>query len=150
MSATPASLLDVNVLVAAAWPSHHFHQIVHAWLAARPKLMWATCAFTQAAFLRLSSNPQAFRDAVNPSEALRALSVITRHRHHRYWAECPEIPQLALWSSLTITGYRQITDAYLLALAHHHEGKLVTLDRGIPELLATPAERKRWVELIKP
>lgn len=150
MGDTPASLLDVNVLAAAVWPSHQFHQTVHAWFAARPKLLWATCAFTQAAFLRLSSNPKVFRDAVGPLEAWRALSVIARHPQHRYWAECPGIPELTLWSSLTLTGHRQITDAYLLALAHHHRGRLVTLDRSIAELLSTAAERKLWVELIAP
>jgi predicted nucleic acid-binding protein len=28
-------------------------------------------------------------------------------------------------------GHQQITDAYLLALAIHHRGKLATLDQGI-------------------
>jgi len=41
-----------------------------------------------------------------------------------------------------------VTDAYLLALAQHHGGKLATLDRGVPELIAERGERSRWVELI--
>jgi len=31
-----------------------------------------------------------------------------------------------------LTGHRQLTDAYLLALAVAHEARLVTLDRRIP------------------
>jgi predicted nucleic acid-binding protein len=32
-----------------------------------------------------------------------------------------------------LTGHRQITDAYLVALAIHNKGKLATLDRGIQQ-----------------
>jgi predicted nucleic acid-binding protein len=32
------------------------------------------------------------------------------------------------------TGHQQITDAYLVALAIRHRGKLATLDRGIVQL----------------
>jgi len=31
-----------------------------------------------------------------------------------------------------LAGPRQVTDAYLLALATHHDGRLVTFDRSVP------------------
>ena len=31
-------------------------------------------------------------------------------------------------SALGVVGHRQVTDAYLLAVAHHHGAKLATLD----------------------
>jgi uncharacterized protein len=34
------------------------------------------------------------------------------------------------WSS--VLGSRQVTDVYLLALAVHHGGRLVTFDRAVP------------------
>ena len=50
-------LLDVNTLLALAWPNHQFHRPVVARLDQRPPPRWATCALTQLGFVRLSSNP---------------------------------------------------------------------------------------------
>lgn len=150
MSTTPVALLDVNVLLAAAWPDHQFHRAAQAWMGAHPDLQWASCAITQAGFVRLSCKASLMPQAATPAQAIALLGRIVRYAGHHYWAECPAIGDLALWPSLLIHGQRQITDAYLLALAHHHRGKLVTLDRGIPELLPKPSDRRRWVEVIPP
>jgi predicted nucleic acid-binding protein len=48
-------LLDVNVLLAMAWPNHQFHLAVVRRLESRPN-RWATCAITQLGFIRLSAN----------------------------------------------------------------------------------------------
>jgi uncharacterized protein len=40
-----------------------------------------------------------------------------------------------------LVGHRQVTDAYLLALAIKNKHKLVTFDSGIKQLLATDKER---------
>ncbi len=45
-------------------------------------------------------------------------------------------------------GHRQITDAYLLGLAIHRGGKLVTLDRGIRQIAGD--EFAGRVEIIEP
>ena len=50
-------LLDVNALLALAWPNHQFHRTVLSRLERRPAPEWATCALTQLGFVRLSSNP---------------------------------------------------------------------------------------------
>ena len=47
-----------------------------------------------------------------------------------------------------MVGHRQVTDAYLLALTQRHGGKLVTLDRGIVDLISEREQRVHWVELI--
>src|ERR1700719_2913940 len=47
-------LLDTNVLLALAWPSHEFHEAAHSWWTHSRK-RWATCALTELAFIRLSS-----------------------------------------------------------------------------------------------
>lgn len=150
MSNTACDLLDVNVLLAAAWPSHQFHAAAHRWLGKRRDRPWASCALTQLAFIRLSSNPKVFTNAATPGQALDILRHIVEQKNHVYWAECPSIPATEGWSLLTLTGHRQVTDAYLLTLAIHHGGHLATFDRGIPELLPSATERKRWVELIAP
>lgn len=150
MSSASCNLLDVNVLLAAAWPVHQFHAAAHRWLAVRRNKPWATCALTQLAFVRLSSNPKIFKDAVNPGQAVDLLGRITALKGHIFWSDCPSIPDATGWNELTLTGHRHLTDAYLLILAMRHGGRLATFDRGIPELLPTTAERKRWVELIAP
>lgn len=63
MSASPIWLLDVNALLALAWPPHRLHAAAHRWLAARPQDLWVTRAFTQTAFVRLSCNPRAVTEA---------------------------------------------------------------------------------------
>lgn len=150
MSTTPVALLDVNVLLAATWPDHRFHRPVQVWMAKHPRLQWSSCAITQSGLVRLSCNASVTAHPASPPEALTLLGRLTRHPGHQYWAECPAIGDLALWPTLLLRGQRQITDAYLLALAHHHGGRLVTLDRGIPELLPSAALRRRWVEVIPP
>ena len=47
-----------------------------------------------------------------------------------------------------LVGHRQVTDAYLLALAIKRKCKLVTFDSGLRQLLATEHERALHVELL--
>ncbi len=35
---------------------------------------------------------------------------------------------------LGVIGHRQVTDAYLVALARHHGGRVATLDKGLAAL----------------
>ena len=66
-----AALLDINVLLALAWPDHQHHAAAHGWFAQESRLGWATCAFTQLGFIRLSSNPAYTSGAVIPVETAR-------------------------------------------------------------------------------
>lgn len=97
----------------------------------------------------LSSNPKIIRDAVPPRDAVAMLGRLTALPEHKFWPDEPAVTDAAPFTSLALVGHRQVTDAYLLALALHHDGKLATLDRGVPELIAERAERARWVELVK-
>lgn len=55
------------------------------------------------------------------------------HPLHRFWP-C-DLPHLSVdWRG--VVGHRQVTDAYLAALARHHGGKLASLDRGLLALHA--------------
>ena len=64
----PKYLLDANVLLALAWPNHEFHETAHRWWTHSRK-RWATCALTELAFIRLSSNPEFTRHAFSPYKA---------------------------------------------------------------------------------
>lgn len=140
-----AALLDVNVLIALAWPQHVHHAAAHRWFAARGRGAWATCALTQLAFVRISSNPKIIDAAVAPTAANAALVQIASLSGHQYWENLPPPAGAAALSSVAVAGHRQVTDAYLIALAVHHRGRLVTFDKAVPALAAAlgnePASR---------
>jgi uncharacterized protein len=128
-------LLDVNVLIAAAWPVHGAHAKVQGWLAKYANEGWATCPLTELAFVRILSNPAFSPDALTPANALELLRANLGHPAHHFWPD--EISLVAALERLTprLAGHQQTTDAYLLGLAMHKKGRLVTMDGGLRELL---------------
>jgi toxin-antitoxin system PIN domain toxin len=128
------SLLDVNMLIALAWPSHVHHNVAQAWFSRNAANGWATCPLTQCAFVRISANRKIIPEAVTPQEALSLLRKIVGLKTHTFWKDDIGILHQQIPASLLV-GHRQITDAYLLGLAIHHGGQLVTLDGGVSDLL---------------
>jgi toxin-antitoxin system PIN domain toxin len=128
------ALLDVNMLIALAWPSHVHHRQAQAWFSANAAAGWATCPLTQCAFVRVSSNRKVIPEAVTPKEALALLGQIVGQRTHVFWPDDLGLPAEEV-SSMLLVGHRQVTDAYLLGLAIRHGGRLVTLDAGAAALL---------------
>jgi toxin-antitoxin system PIN domain toxin len=130
-----AFLLDVNVLVALAWPGHEDHERVQVWFGRNADLGWATCPFTESAFVRIISNPAFSPRAVSPQEALRALNINVKHPAHRFWAADIAFGEAVQRFQGRLVGHKQVADAYLLGLALHKQGKLATLDRSLVALL---------------
>ena len=128
------SLLDVNMLIALAWPSHVHHRTAHTWFGKNASQGWATCPLTQCGFVRISSNAKIIPDAVTPKNALALLNEIVKQATHTFWEDDIGILDKHIPSEYLV-GHRQITDAYLLGLAIQHHGRLVTLDRGLSALL---------------
>ena len=136
-------LLDVNVLLALAWPNHQYHADARSWFSRRHSFGWSTCALTELGFIRISSNPAFTEHARTPEEALHLLAALTAVKGHRYLGELPAPSELdRVWQS--VRGHRQTTDVYLAAVALHHDTKLGTFDH---KLFANPAVREA-VELI--
>jgi uncharacterized protein len=123
-------LLDANVLIALAWPKHEFHGRVGEWFARHSRSGWATCPFTQAAFVRVVSNPAFSADALTPENAVRLLETNLNLPNHQFWPNSISVPE-ALKRVGRLRGHQQISDAYLLGTAMHNQGKLATMDRGI-------------------
>ena len=67
------ALLDVNVLVALAWPNHLRHHAVRWWFNQQRLAGWATCPLTEAGFVRVSCNPSAVHHSVTPRDAIALL-----------------------------------------------------------------------------
>ncbi len=143
------SLLDVNMLIALAWPSHIHHQVAQSWFSRNAESGWATCPLTQCAFTRISSNRKIIPEAVTPKEALTLLNEIINMKTHTFWMDDISIVDKQIPTSLLV-GHRQITDAYLLGLAIHHGGQLVTLDGGVTDLLPSNSSHRDAIHVVSP
>jgi len=80
-----AFLLDVNVLIALAWKGHPDRRVAQGWFASNNKAGWATCPFTEAAFVRIISNPAFSPEAVLPLEALSLLTANLAGCRPAFW-----------------------------------------------------------------
>ena len=126
-------LLDGNVLVAIADAAHVHHEQASQWFAAG-KMPFATCPITQGTLLRMLLQ---FKAVPNVPAAVAFLRQLTAHKRHVFWPD--ELSYLAVeWKG--VMGQRQVTDAYLAALARHHGGRLATLDQGLAALHEDVAE----------
>lgn len=143
-----ACLLDLNVLLALAWPNHVHHRAAHAWFRDRSEEKFATCPLTQCGFVRLSSNPAFTPDAVSPQEALDLLGRITRMDRHAFWPDDLDLTGPESVPASLLLGHRQVTDAYLIGLAIQHRGRFATFDRGVVALLAPDDPRRHRIEVI--
>ena len=123
-------LLDVNLLVALAWPPHVHHAQAQEWFARKKKAGFRTCPLTETGFVRVSSNPKFTSDAVSPADALALLGRIASLPGHEFWPDDLRLAE-AIGAERPIAGHRQVTDAYLAALAAAHGGILATFDRGV-------------------
>ena len=128
-------LLDVNVLIALAWPEHNAHARVQTWFQQTAQAGWASCPFTQAGFVRILSNPAFSPNAVPPKEVIRLLGINTNHPGHRFWKDEITFAEAVQPFQAQFAGHQQATDAYLLGLAAHQSGKLATLDERMAALL---------------
>lgn len=124
------ALLDVNVLIALLDAAHAHHRTATQWLADHLKQGWASCPLTQNGCVRVLSQPS-YPGPLPAADVASRLAKAAAGPQHGFWADDVSLlePRLIAWERLL--GPRQITDAYLLALAVRHGGRLVTLDRGI-------------------
>jgi hypothetical protein len=80
------SLLDVDVLVALAWPNHAHHEAAHRRFDRHQRQGWATSSSTQTGFVRVSSNAGVLPDARSPREAIGLLREMVALPHHELWS----------------------------------------------------------------
>jgi toxin-antitoxin system PIN domain toxin len=125
-------LLDVNVLIALAWPNHLQHASAHKWFAREHSKGWGTCMVTQIGFVRVSSHP-AIEHHVSTQEAWRKLLEIVALPSHSFWTEpqdgCRNEAFLGTMPNTLTHGH--VTDGYLATVADLHGGKLATYDRQL-------------------
>ena len=119
------------MLIALLDPQHVHHDPAHHWFAQHSSAFWATCPLTQNGVLRILGHPRYPNRPGSPAAVMPLLIGLLSHPHHQFWADALS------WSATTairgdqVLAHGQITDVYLLALAVHHQGMLVSFDSCI-------------------
>lgn len=126
-----ATLLDINVLMALAWDTHPQFKAAERWFVSQ-RGRWASCPLTQLGFVRLSANPKIVSHAGNPRLANEALDKLLAAPRHEFWPDSLDLADEPRYAKLQ--GHNQFTDAYLLALAQRHKGRLATFDQAVASL----------------
>jgi len=124
------ALLDINVLLALLDSDHVDHRRAHDWLEAGIEHGWASCATTENGFVRIISQPR-YPSPISPAEAIDVLGRACDGGPHEFWSCDVSLLDAKLVDRSRLHGSRQVTDAYLLALATMHDGHLVTFDHSL-------------------
>ena len=124
------ALLDVNVLIALLDAAHVHHRRAREWFAANVEQGWASCPITENGCVRILSQPT-YPGHVAPAVAASMLRDATQTRHHTFFADDVSLLDEAAFAWRSLLTPRQLTDAYLLALAVRHKARFATLDERI-------------------
>jgi toxin-antitoxin system PIN domain toxin len=124
------SLLDINILLALMDSDHVQHDLVLDWFDSVADDGWASCAITENGFVRIISQP-GYANPITTSDALARISSATSDPSHHFWKCGVSLANPKAADPTKLFGPGQVTDAYLLALAVHHKGRFVTLDRRV-------------------
>ncbi len=119
-------LLDINILIALADPDHVHHGKAETFFLANHTRGWATCPITENGFVRILSSPSYPNGPDTTDGACVVLKQLCANAGHRFWPD-----DLSIRSSPKLPVSKHLTDHYLLSLAMHRQGKLVTLDQHI-------------------
>lgn len=138
------ALLDVNVLLALLDSDHVDHERARSWLDAEIAGGWASCAITENGFVRIISQPR-YPSPISPSEAVALLSGARGAGHHAFWPCAISLLDEDVVDASRVHGPRQVTDAYLLALAVAYDGRFVTFDRNIAPTAVRGAQNHHLV-----
>lgn len=140
-------LLDVNVWLALMDDAHLFSPRANQWYEAEQPAV-ASCPLTENGAVRIFSTASySTAHKVTPATAAKHLIDVCRRMDHVFW---PDDVSLRNPSQIDVTrlhGPRQITDAYLLALAVAHDGCLLTFD-GAVALSAVPGAKKKHLRVL--
>lgn len=109
---------------------HVDHVRTQAWAVDGLANGWASCAITENGFVRVLGQPR-HPSPVSPSTAVTLLARARAHGSHTFWPCAISILDDSVVNHARVHGHRQVTDAYLLALAVAHGGALVTFDRSL-------------------
>ncbi|MEB3234840.1 MAG: TA system VapC family ribonuclease toxin [Cyanobacteriota bacterium] len=138
------ALLDINVIIALLDGQHVLHRAAQAWLECNIDAGWASCPITQNGVIRILSQPT-YPNSRPAAEVAARLAEACSHPAHQFWSGGLSLVADGHVSWRRLLGPRQITDAYLLAVAVAEGGRLVTFDQRIGLELVSAARREQLV-----
>lgn len=114
-------LVDANLLIALVVEEHEHHAIAREWAASVQQL--ALCPIVEGALVRfLVRSGEASATAVAVLDALYATG------RCEFWPDALGYRDVDM---AHVVGHRQVTDAYLVALARSRDALVATFDRGL-------------------
>lgn len=140
------ALLDVNVLIALLDADHAHHRAATTWLEANLKAGWASCPITQNGCIRILSQP-GYPNPLPAAQVAARLADAAGTAHHAFWPDRVSLLDTKVFDHARLLGSRQVTDAYLLALAVANHGRFVTFDRSV-SLATVPAAEKKHLHVL--
>ena len=123
-------LLDAHVLIALSLSDHEHHARASVWAADTERI--ALCPIVEGALVRFL-----VRLGQSPKAATRLLDALHADPRCEFW------PDAVSYTSADLThvvGHRQVTDAYLAALARMQRGRLATFDVALASALPDDVE----------
>ena len=126
-------LLDANVLIALFDGNVLQRPAVRRWYVGL-KEQFATCPIVEGALTRWFVRVEGH---AGTSIAVQELQKVHADPRHQFWPDDVAYTHVK-WDG--VLGHKQVTDAYLAALARKHKGRLATLDRGLAALHQDVAE----------
>ena len=124
-------MLDINVLIALLDSAHPGHAAASYWFDRHYTYGWLTCPLTQNGCIRILSQPS-YPRPLSVAAAIERIRAAASTEYHLFIPDDVSLLDTARVDPLRLSGYRQLTDAYLLAMAVAHDARLVTLDTRIP------------------
>lgn len=116
-------LADGNVLVALSVADHLHHGIAMEWFDGDDTAELATCPITEGTLLRFL-----LRERLSVADAMAVLDGMRAQDWYHFWPDSLPYQREQLAG---VVGHRQVTDAYLVALARERGGKVVSFDKGM-------------------
>ena len=128
-----AALLDVNALIALLDADHVGHPAIHRWFTKHHRFGWATCPLTENGMVRVLSQAAYPSGQRTPAEVIQVLSALKTAfvSSFEFWPDNVSISDESVFNGSLIPGRRQVTDVYLIGLAMHHGGTIVSFDRTL-------------------
>jgi toxin-antitoxin system PIN domain toxin len=141
------ALLDVNVWIALLDSDHAFAERANAWFA-RERPTIATCPLTENGVARIMSSSGY---SAKGRQSVAAISALMHEacaaNDYEFWPDDVSLLDAGVFDVGRLHGSRQITDAYLLALAIRKGGRFVTFDEAIPLSAVRGASKRHLLVL---
>ena len=147
MTAGARVLLDVNVLIALLDDAHVFSRRANEWLDAAPRRI-ATCPIVENGVIRIMSAPAySATHRATPEQVAQGLKALAEGVDHVFWADEVSLLDEKVVYFSRLHGHRQVTDAYLLALAVRRDGAIASFDTALPVTAVRGASRKHLLAI---